>query len=226
MSRRIKWLLVLAVVGATVGASIVFSRVCWFKQNEHVALWLEGIALVAIFVWDRIDHQDTHKETLAQLEIAKQQSQLSINSERAWLTAGLRFSSTGRIYQRLSSGSSSSQPPTAIDASFVLELINNGRTPAWVELVSASMEISGKQRQPEGFIPQYVPPLAAGQTHEMEFMLHSDQPQGNENLNVHIKIHYRDIFESRDMLLEFSVDPRNYGIQRLEQVKVNFVRET
>ena len=38
--------------------------ICWnfLKQNEFLALWLEGLALVAIFIWDRIDaHAHTRK---------------------------------------------------------------------------------------------------------------------------------------------------------------------
>lgn len=53
---------------------------CWFKRNEHVALWLEGVALVFIFGLDyvnRIDdtekHAQQHKETLDQLDLLAQQ---------------------------------------------------------------------------------------------------------------------------------------------------------
>lgn len=45
----------------------------WFSTHEWVAIWLEGIALVAIFIWDRFDSAGQHKQTLAQLKIAQDQ---------------------------------------------------------------------------------------------------------------------------------------------------------
>jgi hypothetical protein len=40
----------------------------WFSSHEYIAIWLEGLALVAIFIWDRIDAGEQHKQTLAQME--------------------------------------------------------------------------------------------------------------------------------------------------------------
>jgi hypothetical protein len=45
----------------------------WLEKYQYVALWLEGIALVAIFIWDRIDSAAQHKQTLVQLKIAQDQ---------------------------------------------------------------------------------------------------------------------------------------------------------
>jgi hypothetical protein len=45
----------------------------WFGTHEWVAIWLEGIALVAIFIWDRFDSTAQHTQTLAQLKIAQDQ---------------------------------------------------------------------------------------------------------------------------------------------------------
>ena len=38
----------------------------WFSTHEWVAIWLEGIALVAIFIWDRLDSRAQHEQMLAQ----------------------------------------------------------------------------------------------------------------------------------------------------------------
>jgi hypothetical protein len=46
----------------------------WLTKYEAVAIWLEGIALVAIFIWDRIDASQQHKQTLAQMEIMRNQA--------------------------------------------------------------------------------------------------------------------------------------------------------
>jgi hypothetical protein len=80
---------VLLIVIATVGATVLFSRFYWFKRNEHVALWLEGIALVLIFFWDRIDARSAHKKTMEQIQIAKQQTDALVNAGRAWVIAEL-----------------------------------------------------------------------------------------------------------------------------------------
>src|SRR5258705_360085 len=90
----------------------------WLKTYESVAIWLEGIALVLIFVWDRLDSRQQHRETLAQMEIMQRQAdsmkesvavardgaeaakanaqaailnaQAVINSERPWLVVSVR----------------------------------------------------------------------------------------------------------------------------------------
>jgi hypothetical protein len=53
----------------------------WFRTHEYVAIWLEGIALVAIFWLDLTDRRERrreqeqqHKETLEQLRISQQQT--------------------------------------------------------------------------------------------------------------------------------------------------------
>jgi hypothetical protein len=45
----------------------------WLSNHEWLAIWLEGIALVAIFIWDRFDSAEQHKQTLAQLKISQGQ---------------------------------------------------------------------------------------------------------------------------------------------------------
>src|SRR6516165_2175251 len=76
----------------------------WLKDHESLAIWLEGIALVAIFTWDRIDSKSQHQETLAHIKIATEQAETArltaqsvVNSERAWLTTSLRWRQIGNI---------------------------------------------------------------------------------------------------------------------------------
>ena len=64
----------------------------WFDSHQYVAIWLEGIALVAIFIWDRIDAFQQHKQTLEQMEIIRNQARATetaadaaIAAERAWV---------------------------------------------------------------------------------------------------------------------------------------------
>ncbi len=60
----------------------LFSRFFWFKQNEHVAVWLEGFALIFIFGLDYFNRLDEarerkseHEETIEQLNLLRQQSE-------------------------------------------------------------------------------------------------------------------------------------------------------
>src|ERR1700727_26964 len=78
----------------------------WLTRYEAVAVWLEGIALAAIFVWDRLEHAKEHKETLAQLGIAQKQIEASHNAERAWVMTELSWFEPGqtRIVTTTSSG--------------------------------------------------------------------------------------------------------------------------
>jgi hypothetical protein len=57
------------------------------KTYESVAIWLEGIALILIFAWDRMDARHQHRETLAQLHVSQAQADALIDSERAWILA-------------------------------------------------------------------------------------------------------------------------------------------
>jgi hypothetical protein len=45
-------------------------------KYEPIAVWLEGIALVAIFIWDRIEGSQQQEETVKQLKLAEEQIKL------------------------------------------------------------------------------------------------------------------------------------------------------
>lgn len=60
------------------------SRFCWFKRNEHVAIWLEGVALVLIFGLDLLNRKEEREETLDQLKAATDQAK---STEKAALEA-------------------------------------------------------------------------------------------------------------------------------------------
>jgi hypothetical protein len=55
----------------------------WLKTYESIAIWLEGIALVAIFVWDRLDSRKQREETLAQMEIMRGQARATDTAANA-----------------------------------------------------------------------------------------------------------------------------------------------
>jgi|SRR5579859_7198743 len=117
-----------AIIAATVVVALTYARM-WetfltrLRTYESIAIWLEGIALVAIFVLDwkerkdqRKDREEQHKETLAQLNVSQAQADALINSERAWVLVSIENVPT----------------PTANDlGTMILPIVRNyGRTTA------------------------------------------------------------------------------------------------
>lgn len=67
-----------------------------FKNYEFVAIWLEGLALVLIFIWDRLDNRKQHEETLAQLKVSQQQVEVSLEQVEASHKPVVAFSTASR----------------------------------------------------------------------------------------------------------------------------------
>jgi len=75
----------------------------WLQTNEPLALWLEGLALVAIFGLELAEYKrqgrerkDQHEESVTQIQIArdaataaKASADALLNSERAWIEISL-----------------------------------------------------------------------------------------------------------------------------------------
>jgi hypothetical protein len=60
----------------------------WLKANEWLALWVEGLALLAIFIWDRKDHREDHAETIEQMKVMSRNAVAAeIAAEAAKLSA-------------------------------------------------------------------------------------------------------------------------------------------
>jgi hypothetical protein len=199
----------------------------WLSTHEWFAIWLEGIALVAIFVLDYRNSKHSHKETLAQLEIAKEQAEAAKlaaesikNSERAWLSASLLWSESARILYT-EDGTGKNQHT---QAHFSFRLKNDGKTPAWVESVVSGMDIPGHEtNEPSKLLTVYLEPLGAGAEQRVALTLMcSGKPKmlNSEMLRVRITVNYRDIFERKTMPLEFSINPLTYQIQRLEKIVI------
>jgi len=114
----------------------------WLKMHESVAIWLEGIALVLIFAWDRIDSRKQHRETLAQLNVSQAQADALINSERAWVMADVEWDTSkwsDRGKGHVIEGSGTGGDTTGIYV--VLTCRNEGRSPAWIEEKRARFQI-------------------------------------------------------------------------------------
>ena|ERR1700722_2305623 len=60
--------------------SALLAALDWLRRNESVALWLEGIALVLIFIWDRKDRKQDHAETIEQMKVMSASAQAAQKS--------------------------------------------------------------------------------------------------------------------------------------------------
>jgi hypothetical protein len=79
--KRTIWLIAICI--ASIAATFLFSHSCWFKRNEHVAIWLEGVALVFIFALDYINRLDDSEQLgllRQQVAAAKKQADFSSDS--------------------------------------------------------------------------------------------------------------------------------------------------
>jgi len=111
----------------------------WFDSHQYVALWVEGISLLAILIWDVISSSQQHRQTLAQMEIMQKQARATENSERAWVIAELvplctKFKN-GRWHRRVGDNWEELNDTEILDGCFrmhTLRFTNMGRTPAHI----------------------------------------------------------------------------------------------
>src|SRR5258708_11123217 len=206
----------------------------WLSKHEWLAVWIEGLALVDIFVWDRVDARDSHKVTLAQIAIAREEAQAAKltaesikNSEGAWLTASLLWNSgQGRILQ---SGDEKANN-LVTQASFILKIRNDGRTPAWVSDIVSMMDIPGrKTSQINQLGTIYIEAFGAGAEQEIPLSVQcpgAPKREKDEQLTVRISVNYQDIFENRALELMFSLNPFTYRIHRFGTSLIPRVAQT
>jgi len=90
--RKWKWRLVLGL-GIV---AVCIAAINWLRTYEPIAIWLEGIALVAIFIWDRLDSRKQHEETLAQLTVSQKQLEASLEQVEASHKPFVTFSTEPR----------------------------------------------------------------------------------------------------------------------------------
>src|SRR5205814_1234769 len=95
------WELTLGLTSATL--TRMETIINWLKTYEFIAIWLEGIALVAIFLLDwkerrdqREDREQQHKETLAQLKVSQKQVEASLEQVEASNKPFVAFSTAPR----------------------------------------------------------------------------------------------------------------------------------
>jgi hypothetical protein len=190
---------------------MISSILCWLKTYESVAIWLEGIALVLIFIWDRLDSRSQHKETLKQLSIAQAQAEATresaeaatrsanslIGIERAWLVPQGFIEPAELPSARL-------HPQQTVE--FAACIRNCGRTPAWLSEwlckalvadttdIQAVLDYGAPHGHPGGmpFAPDQAENFLADLNPQPSAL--DDIQAGRKHLYVYGVVRYRDIF--------------------------------
>jgi hypothetical protein len=216
-------------------------EVSWLKDYEFVAVWLEGIALVAIFVLDWCERRDQrkerrqqHRETAEQLSVAirsadaaKASADAFINSERAWVMADIEHDSDKwsehpkRNGVRIVSGSGAGGDTICFYAQLVCR--NEGRSPAWIDERRARFEIvDSLPTKPSLESAQFVEvgptPLGSGSPpHKDEWTaIAKGHIQTGQMAVVYGIVNYRDIFgRPRQTTFGYRITPSN-ELRRLE----------
>src|SRR5260370_24153684 len=63
--------------------SVLSATPTWLASHQYLAFWIEGIALLLIFGWDRWDSHQQHKQTLAQMAIMQNQARATETAANA-----------------------------------------------------------------------------------------------------------------------------------------------
>ncbi len=209
----------------------------WLRTHEFLAIWLAGIALILIFVWDRLDSRKQHRETLAQSSISQKQVEASqnnaaaakagaeyiIHTERAWVMAELGWSEKSILHVEQSASKSEAEGTVErVTANVKLTCKNEGRSPAWVDKVYGHLEIlpagsmlgSPNRSAGQNFGP--IGPLGVGkeQSRSLDLTCLGCLKRG-EFLSAYIAIEYHDIYGfKRETFLGYKIDPWSGGIDR------------
>jgi len=178
------------------------SRVGWLTRYEAVAVWLEGIALILIFIWDRKDAKRSHQETVAQLKVAQDQIKISQNAERAWILTVLGWPPYESLKVVLGTSQFQDEPQLkTTEVILALSCKNEGRSPAWVDKIEGHCEIvQGKPRpEPPANPMQQFPaigPIAPGNSESRKLnLICSGHANATDSISIFVQVEYRDIFD-------------------------------
>jgi hypothetical protein len=156
-------------------------------MNEPLAMWLEGIALVAIFGLELVEfkrqgreRKEAREESAAQLRIMQSQADAVVNSERAWIVAEL-VPVCARFADRWHRPAGTSWVPLGEDEILAgyyllhrLRLTNMGRTSASILECEIQHSYLGEGKPKVLFVPDSVHAIAGnGFIERTEVDIHS-----------------------------------------------------
>jgi hypothetical protein len=186
---------------------MIASRVLCTVDWGAIGTWVEAIALVLIFIWDRIDAKADHKETLKQIKLVEDQIRVSQNAERAWLMGYLEYPEIMSISLNTEGGNAGDPPYESTTVELELHVRNEGRSPAFILSVKGYCAlIQGKIKDLPGsplasdpevktFAP--ISPIAPGKYDSNLISLTcKGHKKANQWIVVVLFIEYRDIFDT------------------------------
>jgi hypothetical protein len=178
----------------------------WLGKYEAVAVWLEGVALVALLAAEMWNAHKDRQDTVKQLKLAQDQIKISQNAERAWVMAELVWPEYEAL--RVAIGASRYKDEPQIETTSVavrLVCKNEGRSPAWVDKIEGYCElVEGKLKDltsPVGhaatpFLP--IGPIAPGGQRDRLLLLETlGQVRKDQLISLFVLVEYRDIFENK-----------------------------
>lgn len=172
----------------------------WLQTHEYLAVWAEGIALIAIFIWDRMD--SAHERGISR------------NTERAWILTELDWPRGEKLRVVLGTASRSGGPNIeSTTVNVMLKCRNDGNSPAWIDKVFTHAEIADSfknllptselEKRAAGLPDKSTPLGPVGPRAEVShhFLVMADghlrrTSTGKDGiLSVYILVKYRDIFD-------------------------------
>jgi len=232
-----RWKIVAISLGLLVALVVGIRFHVWLREHEGVAVWLEGIALVAIFIWDRVDGNEQHRETIEQLKISRRQVEALESSERAWLMAEGKERVNIIVGEAMVRGVSSG-PTSSIN--FVLQYRNAGRVPCWITEKRVQFLLPDLKALPSepffdesAHVDDFPETAAVGEVLTIEFhhltckgehvvILNNVDDQPGENTPiVYGIIKYRDVFGTdRETRFGYQISPHG-RLRRIRSARYN-----
>jgi hypothetical protein len=166
----------------------------WFKDNQHIALWLEGVALVAIFGLDFFERNAQHVETLEQMKISRDQTQAATDAANA----ATKSAAISAAVTRPLMGISNFQVLGDINRrtwDFNIVFKNFGTLPAYDVCVMTELFIDDSLRHTYGGDEAIEIFPSDNVEHNIDFVFDADEvglvPSGKKTLTVKVTINYR-----------------------------------
>lgn len=163
------------------------------KMYDYVALWIGGLALLCIFIWQRIDSYRQRRETREQWEVLQEQVKAATSAALAAKQSADLTSSLHRPYMGLSAVSSGGRDHRFWNITF--SLMNFGTLPAYNVglLVESYVDEASRSQHQESTAVQMFP----NDTMQVTYLFDwgdIDGPlirQESKKLRLHVSIPYQ-----------------------------------
>jgi hypothetical protein len=198
-------------------------------NNPEWALVFVGILTLIFLGWQAVETARAAKATTLAAEAtqasakatevaaiaAQRNSEVLINSERAWILAELGWYKGDRLHVAEHTSLVAGRPATCTEARVLLTFRNEGKSPAWVQEIYAHLSIAARstvetipKREDMTSFKTVDVVVGAGKEKFRALQLQcTGHRTKDEFLRVYVIVEYKDIFESKRETMV------GYGIQ-------------